>query len=159
MCPSPHLWFLHAKQRILDQNIKSLWVPALICGFCIPNSDFWTRITNLYVSQTSPVVVCMQYSVISTRITCLYGSQPLSVVFGCKTATFWAELQVSMGPRHDLSFCGSKTAYLASEKLVSMGPSPHVWFLDLKQRLLDQNNKSLRVPDKTCPFVHGKQQL
>ena len=29
MCPSPHLWFLHAKQRILDQNYKSLWVPDL----------------------------------------------------------------------------------------------------------------------------------
>ena len=40
-----------------------------------------------------------------------------------------------------------------------MGPSPHVWFLDAKLRLLDQNNKSLRVPDKTCRFVHGKLQL
>ena len=135
MDPSPHLWFLHAKQRL------------------------WTRITNLYGSQTSPVVLCMQYSVISTRITCLYGSQPLSMVFGWTTATFGAELQVSMGPRHDLSVCGCKTAWLASEVLVSMGPSPHVWFLDAKQRLLDQNNKSLRVPDKSCRFMHGKQQL
>ena len=98
----------------------------------------------------------MQYSVISTAIPCLYGSQPLSVVFGWTTASFGTELQVSMGPRHDLSFCGWKTAWLASEILVSMGPSPHVWFLDAKQRLLDQNNKSLRVPDKTCRFVHGK---
>ena len=96
----------------------------------------------------------MQYSVISTWIPCLYGSQPLSVVFGCTTATFGAELQVSMGPRHDLSFCGFKTAWLASEILVSMGPSPHVWFLDAKQRLLEQNKKSLRVPDKSCRFVH-----
>ena len=135
MDPSPHLWFLHAKQRL------------------------WTRITNLYGSQTSPVVLCMQYSVISTRITCLYGSQTLSMVFGCTTATFGAELQVSMVPRHDLSVCGFKTAWLASEELVSMGPSLHVWFLDAKQRLLDQNNKSLRVPDKSCRFMHGKQQL
>ena len=64
-----------------------------------------------------------------------------------------------MGPRHDLSFCGCKTAHLALKKLVSMGPSPHVWFLDAKLRLLDQNNKSLRVPDKTCRFVIGKLQL
>ena len=135
MSPSPHLWFLHVKQRL------------------------WTRISNLYGSQTSPVVLCMQYSVISTRITCLYGPQHLSVVFGCKTASFGAELQVSMGSRHDLSFCGCKTAWLASEILVSMGPSPHVWFLDAKQRLLEQINKSLRVPDKSCRFVHGKQQL
>ena len=61
MAPSTLLWFLHA------------------------NSDFWTRITNLYGSQTLPVVFCMQYNVIRTRITCLYGSQPLSVVFSCKT--------------------------------------------------------------------------
>ena len=92
----------------------------------------------------------MQYRVISTGSPCLYGSQPLSVVFGCTTATFGAELQVSMGPRHDLSFCGCKTAWLASEILVSFGRSPHVRFLDAKQRLLDQNNKSLRVPDKSC---------
>ena len=31
--PSPHLRFLHAKQRLLDQIYKSLWFPAIICGF------------------------------------------------------------------------------------------------------------------------------
>ena len=30
---SPYLWFLHAKQRILEQNYKSLWVPDLTCRF------------------------------------------------------------------------------------------------------------------------------
>ena len=72
----------------------------------------------------------MQYNVISTRMTCLYGSQPLSVVLACKTATLGLELQVSVGPR------------------------PHLWFLHAKQRLLDQNNKSLCFPDMTCHFVH-----
>ena len=33
MGPNPHLWFLHAKQRVLDQNNKSLWVPALTRRF------------------------------------------------------------------------------------------------------------------------------
>ena len=33
MGPSPHLWFLHAKQRLLDKNYKSLWVPDLTCRF------------------------------------------------------------------------------------------------------------------------------
>ena len=33
MCPSSHLWFLHAQQRILDLNFKSVRVPDLICGF------------------------------------------------------------------------------------------------------------------------------
>ena len=38
-----------------------------------------------------------------------------------------------------------------------MGPSPHVWFIDEKQRLLDQNNKFLCVPDITYHFVDEKQ--
>ena len=118
------------------------------------NSDFWTRIASLYVSQISPTVLCLQCSEISTRTTCLYVSQPFSVVFAFKTATFGAELQVFMGPRHDLLFCAYKTAWLASELLVSMSPISHVLFLDAKQRPLDRNNKSLLVPDITCRCVH-----
>ena len=75
MGPSPHLWFLHEKQRLLDQNYKSVLVPDLSYVFFIQNSDF------------------------SARIASLYGSQPSSVVFACKTVTFESELQVSMGPR------------------------------------------------------------
>ena len=105
--PRPHLWFLHAKQQILDQNIKSLWVKILICGFRLRNSVFWYRIISLYGPQTSlvilcmptivispritsrygsltsPVVLCMQNSVPSIRITSLYGSQPSSVAVAC----------------------------------------------------------------------------
>ena len=33
MVPSPHVWFLDAKQRYLHQNDKSIWFPALICVF------------------------------------------------------------------------------------------------------------------------------
>ena len=33
MGPSPHLWFLHAQQRLLDQNNKSLLVPHITCRF------------------------------------------------------------------------------------------------------------------------------
>ena len=86
--PSLHLWFLQSKQRLLDQNYKSLWIPALICGFCIQNSNF------------------------STRIASLYWSQPSSVVFACKIATFRSELQVSMGPRLRLLICECKRACL-----------------------------------------------
>ena len=31
MGPRPHLWTLIAKQRLLVQNYKSLWVPDLTC--------------------------------------------------------------------------------------------------------------------------------
>ena len=75
MGPSPHLRFLHAKQRLLDQIYKSLCFPAIICGFVYKNSAF------------------------SIRITSLYGLHPSFVAFACKTATLGPEIQVSMGPR------------------------------------------------------------
>ena len=150
---------MHSKLRLYHQNCKCLWVPALICGFCILNSNFsiritslygcqplfvafacktdtfWTRINSLYWSQTSPVVLCMQNSVISTRINCLQGSRPSSVVYAFKIGTIAAELQVSLGP------------------------SPHQWFLHAKQRLLDQNYNTPRVPDLTYDFQYSKQRL
>ena len=176
--PSPYLWFLHAKQRVLEQNYKSLR------------------------SQTSPVVLCMQNSVISIRISSLYGSHLSSVVFtyktaryvpeilvsmgyrpflsfcACKTATLGPDLQVCMGPRPHLRlwalitaclaqeqkgyigsrphlwFCASKTATLGLELQISVGPRPHLWIVHAKQRLLDLNNKSLCFPHMTCHFVH-----
>ena len=108
--PSPHLLFLHAKQRVLGQNNKSLWIPALICVYWMQNKDFWTRKTGLnwsqissvvlstrnsvlstrrksvYWFQPSPVELCMQNSDFRTRITSLCGSKAPTVVFACKTA-------------------------------------------------------------------------
>ena len=157
MGPIHNLTLCIAKQLDYHQNHLSLWVPALICGFCMQKSDFWTRSTSLNGSQTQPVVLCMQNSVISTWITSLYGFQPSFVFFACKTATFGSELQVCKEPRPHLSLCACKTAWLASELLVSVGPSPHLWLLDTKQRLLDQNNKSPLDSDIIYRFVHAKQ--
>ena len=56
MDPSPHLWLLRAKR------------------------DFWIWIPNLYGSQTWPMVLCMQNSVISNRNTSLHGSHTSAVV-------------------------------------------------------------------------------
>ena len=116
------------------------------------NSAFWTRVTSLYGSQPSPVVLCVENSNFSTWITSLYGSQPSSEVFACKPATFGPKLYVSMGPRTHLWFSAWKTACLASELLVSMDPSPHLWFLHAKQRLLGQKYKYLCVPALICGF-------
>ena len=133
MGSSPHLWFCACKTETLGLQLKVSFGPR----------------PHLFV-------LCMQNSVICTRITSLYGFQPSSVVFACKTAPFGPELQVSMGPRHHLSICACKTAWLASELLVYMVPSLHLWFLDAKERILDQNNKSLWGPDITCHFVRTK---
>ena len=62
-----------------------------------------------------------------------------------------------MGLRPHLSFCTCKTVRLAPELLVSMGPCPHLWFLQAKRGLLDQNYKSLFVSELTCRFIHVKQ--
>ena len=129
MGPRLHQWFCTCKTECLPSELLFPRYPALICGFCIQNSDFWIRITSLYGSQTSPVDLSMQNSVISIRLTSLCGSQPSSVVFACKTESFGPELQVSMSRRPHLSLCACKTAWLAPEILVSMGPSPHLWFL------------------------------
>ena len=205
MGPNPYLWFLDAKQQLMDrnnkalwvpdvtcrfvlakrrdlhQNVKFIWVPALICVFFMQNSDFMTRLTSLYGSQTSsvvlskhnsvistrikrlhgfqpsPVVLCMQNSDFITWITSFYGSQPSSEDFPCKPETFGPKLHDSMGPRTHLWFSAYKTACLASEILVSMGPSPQLRFLHAKQRVFDTNNKSLRVPDISCRFVQAIQ--
>ena len=149
--------------------------------FCSQSSASCIRITSVYGSHTSPVVLCIKTAwlapellvsmgprphlsfcacktnVISIRITSLYGFQPSSVVFACKTASFGSELQISMGPRLHLRFFAFKTAPLAPELLVSMGTSPHLWFFQAKQQLLHQNYKFLWVPELTCRFVRAKQ--
>ena len=85
---SPHLLILHSKQRLLEQNYKSLWVPALICVFCMQNSVIWNSITNLYGTQTSPVDLWMQNSVLGSRMTIVYWSQPSSVVLCIQNNAF-----------------------------------------------------------------------
>ena len=148
MGPNPYLWFLHAKQRLLEQNYKYQCVPTLICGFCLHISAFWTRISSLYGSQTSSVVLSTHNCVLSTRIKSLYGFQPSPVVLCMQNSDFRTRITCLYGSQTSSVFFGCKTATLTLELLVSLGPSPHLCFLVAKQRLLDQNNKSLRVPEK-----------
>ena len=74
-----HLPFCGCKKAWLASALLARWVPALICGFWKQNSDFWTRITSLYGSQTQPVIFCMENSVIST-----WNTRPNSRCFTCK---------------------------------------------------------------------------
>ena len=69
--------------------------PVLLC---MQNSVISARINSLYGSQTTPVALCRQNNVISIRNTSLYGTLPSSAVFACQTAALGPELQVSMGP-------------------------------------------------------------
>ena len=102
---SPHLWLLHAKQRVLDPNNKSLW------------------------SQTSPVILCMQYGGISTRITCLYGSQSSSVVLCMQNSDFRARLTSLYGSQTSSVVLSTPNSMLSTRinRLYWFQPSPVVF--------------------------------
>ena len=93
----PSSVFFACKTAHFGPEFQSLWVPALICSFCMPNSLFWTRITSLYGSQTLPVLLCIQNSLICTRISILYGFQHSSVVMSTHNSAiinrlYWFQL-------------------------------------------------------------------
>ena len=147
------------------------------------NSDLWTRKTSLYGSQTWPVALWLQNSVICFRLTSLYVSQPSSMFFfnaiqrildqnfkslwvpprphlwfwAHITASLTQEYKDSIGSSPHLCLCACKRATLGIKLQVSERQRPHLWFLHAKQRLLDQSNKSIWVPDMTCRFVHVQQ--
>ena len=98
----PHLCFFHAKQRHYD-----LWSQTSPVILYMQNSVITIRNTSLHGSQTSPVILCMQNSVICARITSLHGSQTSPVV-----------LCMQNNVRNTSLMC----------------PSPHLLFLHAKQR-------------------------
>ena len=129
--PSSVVW--QGKQRLLDQNYKSLWVLDLSFRF-VHAKTAWLA---------SEILVSM-------------FSSPHLWFCAFKTATLEPKLHISKGPRLHLWFLHAKqspTIRITS----SYGSSPHLWFLHATQRLLDQKNKSLWVPDMICRFVHAKQ--
>ena len=111
MCPSSHLWVLHAKQRILDQNYKSPWVPDLICGFCMQNIDFWT---GIQVSM---------------------GTRHNLSFCACKTAWLAPELPVSMCPSPRLWFLHAKQRPQGQNCMSLWVPDLTCDFLHANQRL------------------------
>ena len=73
--------FVHAKQRDWHQKIVVSMSPRPHLSLCACKRAWLAQEnTSLYGSHTSSDVLCMQNGTISTRITILYGSQPSSVV-------------------------------------------------------------------------------
>ena len=130
-----------------------------LCFFFMQNSDFMTRLTSLYGSQTSSVILSKHNSVISTRIQRLYGFQPSPVVLCMQNIDFitWITSLYRSQPSSEVFACKPET--FGPKLHVSMGLRTQLWFLHSKQRLLDTNNKSLWVPGITCRFVHAKQSV
>ena len=142
------------------------------------NSVISTWITCLYVSQPSSVVFAFKTAHFGPELQVSMGPRPHLSFCACKTGSFAPEWLVYMNSSPHLSLCACKTATLGTDLQVCMGPllhlrfwvlitaclaqeqkdyiasRPHLWFSHAKQWLLDQNNKSLCFPDKTCHFVH-----
>ena len=89
MGPTPHLWLLHATQRLQDKIYRSLWVQD--------------RTYGLFAFETATL---------APECASLYGSQPSFVGYACKTSTLAPELQVSMGLSPPMWFCAFTTATL-----------------------------------------------
>ena len=69
------------KTAPLAQGLPVSKGPSPSCVYCIQNSDISIRIKSLYGSQTSPVDLWMQNSVLRSRMTLVYWSQPSFVVW------------------------------------------------------------------------------
>ena len=159
MGPRPHTWICAHLTVCLTKNIKSIWVPALTCGFvhakhidfstrktslcgpqtslvdlCVQNSVHTTRISSLYMSQTSSEELCKQNRLLSTRLTYLYGSQTSPVDLCIQHFILSTRITSLYGSQHSSVVFACKTEALGPELQVSMGPRPHLWFYAQKQR-------------------------
>ena len=155
--PNPHLWFLHAKQRLLDQSTSLLGYQTSSVVLCMQNSVICTRIKSLYGFQLSPVVLCMQNSAFRTRITSLWRRIDPTCCFCKQNNDFWTRITSLYGSQTSpVIFClqNSVPSFRITRLYWSQSSSV---FLHSKQRLLDPNNKSLWVPDMTCRFVQAIQ--
>ena len=103
------------------------WSQPSSVVLCIQNSDFSFRISSLFWSQTSPVDLWMQNSVLTSRMTLVYWSQPSSVVLCIQNSIFSIRITSINGSQSSFVAFACKTASLGPELQVSMGPRPHLW--------------------------------
>ena len=120
--------FVHTNQRDFHKNDKSIWVPTLICGFCMQNSDFWTSIQVSMGTRPHQSFCAYKTTWLAPELLVSMGSSPHLWFCAFKIATLRPKLHASMGLRPHLSFCACNTVWLATELLVSMGSNPHLWF-------------------------------
>ena len=178
MVPSPHLWFLHAKQRLLDQNYKSLCVPDIACWFVDakqskyhqismgPSPHLWFLHTKQrlldqnYKSLWVPDIACWfvhTNSANSSRFTNLHGTQNSPVVLCMQNNVTSIKIICLYRSHPSFVVFACKTATLGPELQVSTCLRPHLWFFAFKTATLQQNCKSLCLPALICGFEHSQQ--
>ena len=136
--PTPHLSFCPCKSAWL---VPEILVSVVFCDA--------PEIQSLWVPLLDKTESRVQVSAGVPDPTCRFVH--------AKQRDFAPELLLSMGCSSHLWFCACKTATLGLEIQSLLVNRLHLWILHAKQRLLDQNNKSLWVPDFTCDFVQSKQ--
>ena len=148
MGPSPHLLFLNAKFVFWMQNSEFRTRITLLYGsqpsslvLCIQNSDFITRISGLYGYQPSSMVLFIQNTEMSTRITSLYGSQTSPVVL-CMQNSVIGTRKYKV-PDLTCRFVHAKQRDWHQKILVSMGPRSHLSLCACKTAWLAPENTSL----------------
>ena len=126
MGPSPHVWCLDAKQRLMDRNNNSLWVPDITCRFVhAKRRDLHQNDKSIWV----PAFICVFFHAKQRLYDQTYKTvwgPDLIYGFCMKTSNFCTEIACLYGSRTHLWFSACKIPCLASELLVSMGPSPHL---------------------------------
>ena len=155
MGPSPHLWFLHSKQRLLDQSKSLYGCHTSLVVLCMQNRVICTRISSLHGFQLSSVVLCMQNCDFRTRLTSLYGSQSSSVVLSTHNSVLSTRIKRLYGFQPSpVILCMQNRDFSTRITSLCWRIDPTLWFLQAKQRLLEKNNKSLWVPVLICGYEH-----
>ena len=122
--------------------------------FFMQNSDFRTRLTSLYWSHTSSVVLNTHHSMLSTRIKRLYGFQPSPVVSCMQISDF----NTRMASRYGFELSSVVLFMQNSDFKTNLYWSqPSSVVFACKTATFGPAYKSLWVPDITCRFVHAKQ--
>ena len=132
MGPRPHLWFWLQNSVFWDRIISLYWSQSSPVVLCRQYAVISTRITNLYWSQTPPVILCRQNRVIRTRISILHESQPSSVVLCIQNSDFMTRSLYGSQTSSVVFAC--KTATFGQELQVSMCPRPHLSFCACKTK-------------------------
>ena len=120
------------------------------------NSVPCIRITSLYGSQPSSVVLCVQKRDFRTRIACLYGSQHSSAVL-CSQMSDFRTLVACLHWSQTTPVILCLQNGVPSIRITSLyGFQPSSVVFGCKTATLERNNKSLWVPDLICGFVHSR---
>ena len=97
MGPSPHVWFLDAKQRLMDRNNKSLWVPDITCRFVhAKQRDLHQNDKSIWV----PAFICVFFNAKQRLYDQTYKTvwgPDLIYCFCMKTSNFWTEIACLYG--------------------------------------------------------------